>query len=166
MRPLVVAKFCINDTMNLSKVAVDVHTDAPIVEVTIYLDNLILNITGCRWSMYDTLIPRLTPEEAEDDDMRPQPPWGLLLSNGEDQLYLHENVRKPFLSLRSLGGSSGVELVLSVDAAVAIHAAITTKLDDGTIFRKSPAKRVCIRPQGIFYKYDARMITVSPAAFA
>ena len=148
--------------MRVPRVDADIHPDTQVLSLTVSLDNTntILDMEGQKWSMFSSLVPRVTPQEAEDHGMTTEPPWGVLLTNGREELYLYESVQKPFLSLRSVDGSSGVLIELSVDAATTIHAAITAALDDTHRFHQTTAKHACIRPKGIYYHYDAQRVDV------
>lgn len=110
---------------------------------------------GRQWMVYKNFKPLLSPQMQQDHDMFAQPPWALLITNGLDDIYLHENANKPYIQVRSKKTPLTSRLELSPTQAEEIGARLLEEFASGDMTLTPLKPNAHIKPVGIRYKYSA-----------
>ena len=106
------------------------------------------------FDLYRALSPVLSPQQREGQGVGDQPAWAFLVSNGRDEVYLHQDMRRPSCTLRARRSPTEVHVELGEADARALAASMAAALKEPTT-RLGDVRRVRIKPQGMAHRHAA-----------
>lgn len=106
------------------------------------------------FDLYRALSPELTSSQQRDSGVTRQPSWAFLVSNGQDEVYLHENVARPTCTVRCRGSDTEIHIDLVPSEARSLATSLATACREPSS-RVSRTGKARIRPEGSAYTYRA-----------
>lgn len=98
--------------------------------------------------------PMLTVKKRRAQGIGDQPAWAFLISNGRDEVYLHENVRRPTCTYRARRSPTEIHFELGESDARALAASMAAAC--GEPFSKlGDVRKARIKPQGLAHMHTA-----------